>query len=68
MLDKIGPKPMHPLFGALSMPDVPVRVMRGDLVALRYTYASPRCIIMQYRRTFIPLLVSLWNHLADPLH
>ena len=36
---------------------VPVRVTRGALVALRYTYVPP----------FIPLLVSLWNDLANPV-
>ena len=36
------------------------------LVAHRYTYAPPCCRNSQYRRTFVPLSVSLWNDLADP--
>ena len=60
MLYKIRCNPLHPLCGAL-----PVRVTRGALIAHRYTYAPLRCRISQYRRTFIPLLVSLWNDLVD---
>ena len=33
---------MHPLYAALSVPYVPVRVTRGA-IAHRYTYAPPRC-------------------------
>ena len=44
---------------------MPVRVTRGALVALRYTYAPPRCRTLQYSRTFIPFSVSLWNDLAN---
>ena len=58
---------MHPLNGALPAPYVPVRVTRGALVAHRYTYAPPRCRTLQYRRTFIPFSVSLWNDLANPV-
>ena len=35
-------------------------------VAHPYTYAPPRCRPLQYRMTFIPSTVSLWNDLADP--
>ena len=52
---------MHPLYGALSVPYVPVRVTRGAVIAHRYTYAPPRCRTSQYRGTFIPWSVSLWN-------
>ena len=55
------------LCGALSVPYVPVRVTRGALVAHRYTYAPHRCRTTQYCRSFIPLLMSLWNDLADPV-
>ena len=58
---------MHPLYGALPVPYVPVRVTRGAVIAYRYTYATPRCRTSQYRRTFIPLSVSLWNDLGDPV-
>ena len=65
MLYKIRCNLMHPLSDALSGPYVPVRVTRGALVAHRYTYSPPRCRTSQYRRTFVPLLVSPWNDLAD---
>ena len=67
MLYKIRCKPVHPLNGALPGPYVPVRVTRGALVAHRYTYAPPRCRTWQCSRTFIPLSVSLWNDLANPV-
>ena len=49
---------MHPIYGALPLPHVPVRVTRGAVIA-HWT--------SQYRRTFIPLSVSLWNDLSDPV-
>ena len=67
MLYKIRCNPMHPLCGALPVPFVPARVTRGALIAHRYTYAPPRCRTSQYRRSFIPLSISLWNDLADPV-
>ena len=67
MLYKIWCNSEPPLNGALPGPYVPVRVTRGALVAHRYTYALPRCRISQYHRIFIPLLVALWNDLANPI-
>ena len=67
MLYKIRSNPMHPLCGALPVSYVPVRVTRGTLIAHRYTYAPPRCRTSQYRRSFIPISVSLWNDLVDPV-
>ena len=67
MLYKIRSNPKDPLSDALPGPYVPVRVTRGALVAHRYTYAPPRCRTLLYRRTFVPLSVSLWNDLAEPL-
>ena len=67
MLYKIRCNPIHPLHGALPVPYVPVRVTRGAMIAHRYTYAPPRCRTSQYRRTFIPESVSLWNDLDDPV-
>ena len=52
---------MHPLYGALPVPYVPERVTRGALVAHLVTYAPHHYRTSQYRRTFIPLSVSLWN-------
>ena len=57
---------MHPLNGGLPGPYVTVQVTRGALVAHRYAYAPPRSRTSQYRKTFVPLSVSLWNDLADP--
>ena len=67
MLYQIRCNPVHPLNGTLPAPYVPVRVKRSALVAHRYTYAPPRCSTMQYRMTFIPLSMSLWNDLANPV-
>ena len=53
MLYKTMCNTMHALNGALPGPYVPVRVTSPALVAHRYTYAPPRCIISQYRITFI---------------
>ena len=67
MLYKIRCNPMHPLFGTLPVPYVPVRVRRGTLITRRYTYGPPHCRTSQYSRTFILLSVSLWNNLVDPV-
>ena len=67
MLYKIRCNPMHPLCGALPVPYVPVWVTSGDVIAHRFTYAPPRFRTSQYHRTFIPLSVSLWNDLSDPV-
>ena len=67
MLYKIRCNSMHPLCGALPVPYVPVRITRGALIAHRYTYAPPRCRTSQYLITIIPLSVSLWNDLVDPV-
>ena len=67
MLYEIRCNPKHPLCGALPVPYVPVRVTRGALIAHRYTFAPPRCRTSQYLRAFIPLSVSLWNDLVDPV-
>ena len=67
MLFKIKSIPMHPLSGALPLPYVPAGVTRGALVALRHSFSPPRYRTSQYRRTFVPLSVSLWNDLSDPV-
>ena len=64
MLYKIRRDMMHPLYGALPVPYVIVAVTWRSLAAHRYTYVSPRYRTSQYRRTFIPPSVSLWNDLA----
>ena len=65
MLFKIKSNPMHRLSGALPLPYVPERVTRGALVARRHSFAPSRCRTSQYRRSFMPLSVSLWNDLSD---
>ena len=67
MLYMIKCNPMHPVYAALPVPYASVRVTRGALVAHRYTDAPLRCRTSQYRRTFIPFSVSLWNDLAVPV-
>ena len=64
---KIKSNPMHPLSGALPLPYVPASVPHGALVAHRHSLASPRCRISQYHKSFVPLSVSLWNDLSDPV-
>ena len=74
MLFKIKSNPMHPLSGAEGMhrsklcipPYEPARVTRGALIAHVHSFAPPRCRTSQYRRTFVPLTLSLWNDLCDP--
>ena len=64
MLYKIRCNLMHPLYGSLPDPYVPVSATHGAVIVHRYTYAPPRCRTSQYRRTFIPLSVSLWNNMV----
>ena len=59
MLYKFRCNLMHPFYGALPVPYVPVRVTRGALVTHRHTYPPSRC------RTLIPLSAALWNDLTD---
>ena len=58
---------MHPLSGALPLPYELARVTRGALVAHRHSFAPNRCRTSQYRRSVVPLSVSLWNDLSDPV-
>ena len=67
MLYKFRCNPMHPLYDDLLVPYVPVLLTRGAVISHRYTYAPARCRTSQYSRTFILLLVSLWNDLSDPV-
>ena len=64
VLYKIRCNSMHPLDGALP---VPVRVTHSAVIPHRLTYAPPHCRMSQYRQTFIPWSVSLWNDLSDPV-
>ena len=59
--------PMHPLYGALPVPYLPMRVTCGALVGHRYTYAPSRWRTSQYPMTFIQLSISLWDNLANPV-
>ena len=64
ILFNIKSNSMHPLSGALSLPYVPAC---GALVAHRHSSSPPRCRTSPYRRSFVPLSVSLWNDLSDPV-
>ena len=67
VLYKIGCNPMHPLYGALPVPYVPVRVTSGALVAHRYILMH---LLAAEPRSIPGLLFSsqcLWNNLADPV-
>ena len=57
MLYKIRCNPMHSLYGALPVLNVPVRVTRGAVIAHRFTIMR-RCRNWQYLRTFISFSVS----------
>ena len=65
MLIEIKSKSMHPLSGALPLPNVLVRVTYGALVAHRHSFALIGCRTFQHRRTYVPISVSLWNKLSD---
>ena len=52
---------MHPLYGPLPVPYVPVLITRRAVIAHRYTYSPPPFRTSQYRPTFMPLSVSLWK-------
>ena len=67
MFFKIKSNPMHPLSGALPLPYVPARVTHDAFFAHRHSFEPPRCRTSQYRRTFVPLSVSLWNDLIGPV-
>ena len=61
MLQKIKCNLMHPLYGALPVPYVSVRLHPAAVIARTsvHLYAPPRCRTPQYRRTYIQLSVSL---------
>ena len=67
MLFKIKSNPLHILSGALLLSYVPARVTRDALVAHRHSFGPPRCRTFECRRTIVPLSVSLWNDLNDPV-
>ena len=58
---------MDPFYGYLPVPYVLVRVTHGAAIEHRFTYVPPRCRTSQYRRSFIPVSVSLRNGLGDPV-
>ena len=46
---------------------MPARGTSGAFVCHRHSFASLLCRISQYLITFIPLAMSLWNDLSDPV-
>ena len=65
MLYKIRCNLLHPLYGALIVPYVPMQVTQG--AAHRCSNVPLRCRTWLYRMSFIPLSVSLGNDLGDPV-
>ena len=49
----------------MPLPYVPGCVTHGDFIAHRHSFVSPRCGTFLYRRTFVPLSVSLRKDLGD---
>ena len=58
MLNMFRSNPMHPPYGVLLEPHVPVRVTRGAVIAFRYTYAPPRCRTSQYFYSLVSISVE----------
>ena len=58
---------MHPLYGALPVLYVSVKITCCALLAHWYTYAPSCCRFSKYHKTSIPFSVSMWNDLADPV-
>ena len=56
--------PTHPFYGALPVPYVPVRFTHCAVIAHWFTYASPGGRTSQYRRTFIPLSISVESRVS----
>ena len=67
MLYKIGCNLLHPLYGALPVPYVLVRVH----VALRLQIGTLMCLLtaepLSIAGLLFPFSVSLWNDLSDPI-
>ena len=61
MLYKFRCNPMHPLYGALSVPHVAVWVTLRALIEYRYTYSISCCRTSQYRTPIIHFSVPLWT-------
>ena len=60
MLFQIKSNPMHPLSGAFTLQNLPVRDTRRSLVAHGHSFAPPLCRSSQYRTTSdTPLSVCL---------
>ena len=61
---------MHPLHGAVPLPNVPGQVTHSALVfteLFQNTYEPSCWRTLQYCRTFIALSESLWDNLASPV-
>ena len=63
--DKIRCNPMHPLYGALPVPYVPVRVTRGALIEHRYHYLPARCRTSQGIDLFLIHISNINYEIAD---
>ena len=56
---------MHHLGGAWPLLYVPASVTRAAFVALRRSFVPPHCRTSEFRKTFVPLSVCLWNDVSD---
>ena len=56
---------MHPLYGALLVSSVPIRITRCDRTSVLLCAALVQNLAVPL--TFIPLSVSLWNDIGDPI-
>ena len=60
MIYKTRCYPIHPLYGAIRVPYVPLLVTRGAfLLMYSHAYGPPSCRTPQYRRFFIPAWIYL---------
>ena len=66
MLYKFRYNQMHPLYDAVPVTYVPVRVTRGGVIAHRYTYVPRRCRTSQYRKPFFLLYLCGTILYSDP--
>ena len=56
---------MNPLSSALPLPYMPAHVTDSALFAHMHSFVPSRCRTSKYRRTFMPLSMSLLNDLSD---
>ena len=61
---------MHPLYGALPLPYIPVRVKRSALVPDHYAYAPPRSttgLLLSFQCICGTILLTLYSMMWESL-